>query len=138
MKILICDDDPVIRYLMTIVLGRRSGHDVIEVPDAGDVVAVAREHQPNVIVLDYMMPTRSGAEVASDLQSDPTVADIPIVFLTGRSDVAEESLDAIGVAGLIEKPFDTSTLPARLQAYADQAASKRVQPVAATPDSTML
>ena len=120
MKVLICDDDPVIRYLLTIVLGRRNGYDVIEVADAGEVVEEARLHRPDLIVLDYMMPGRSGADVAGDLQSDSTLADIPIVFLTGRSDVADDALEEIGVRGLIEKPFDTSTLPARLLAYASQ------------------
>lgn len=119
MKVLICDDDPVIRYLLTVVLGRRTGHDVIEVADAEDVVAAARKHRPNLIVLDYVMPNRSGADVATELQADPALRSIPIVFLTGRSDVAEDTLDEIGVAGLIEKPFDTQTLPARLQALAN-------------------
>lgn len=121
MKILICDDDPVIRYLLTIVLGRRNGHDVIEVADGVDVLEEARRHRPDLIVLDYMMPGRSGADVAGDLQSDAVVADIPVVFLTGRSDVADDALEEIGVEGLIEKPFDTTTLPARLMAYAKPA-----------------
>lgn len=118
MKVLICDDDPVIRYLLRVVLSKRAGDEVIEVAAADEVFAAADRHRPDLIVLDYVMPDRNGAEVVEELRTDETLAQIPIVFLTGRSDIAEEALDEIGVAGLIEKPFDTSALPDRLHAYA--------------------
>ena len=117
MKVLICDDDPVIRYLLRVVLSKRAGDEVIEVAAAGEVFDAADRHRPDLIVLDYVMPDRDGAAVVEELRTDETLAKIPIVFLTGRSDIAEESLDEIGVAGLIEKPFDTSALPDRLHAY---------------------
>ncbi len=117
MKVLICDDDPVIRYLLTVVLGKRAGDEVIEVASADDVFGAALEHRPDVIVLDYVMPNRDGASIVTELRTDPVLGAIPVVFLTGRSDIAEETLDEIGVAGLIEKPFDASTLHDRLQAY---------------------
>ncbi len=117
MKVLICDDDPVIRYLLRVVLSKRAGDDVIEVANADEVFDAADRHRPDLIVLDYVMPERNGADVVEELRTDETLAQIPIVFLTGRSDIAEETLDEIGVAGLIEKPFDTSALPDRLHAY---------------------
>lgn len=117
MKVLICDDDPVIRYLLTVVLGKRSGHEVIEVTGPDDVFEAADRHKPDIIVLDYVMPDRNGADVVAELRTDPVLGAIPVVFLTGRSDIAEETLDEIGVAGLIEKPFDASTLPERIQAF---------------------
>ncbi len=118
MKVLICDDDPVIRYLLTVVLGKRAGDEVIEVANADDVFDAADRHRPDLIVLDYVMPDRNGAEIVSDLRTDEALGAIPIVFLTGRSDIAEETLDQIGVAGLIEKPFDASTLSDRLRSFA--------------------
>lgn len=117
MRVLICDDDPVIRYLLTVVLGKRAGDDVIEVADADDVLGAALEHRPDVIVLDYVMPNRDGADVVIELRMDPVVGTIPVVFLTGRSDIAEETLDEIAVAGLIEKPFEASKLHDRLEAF---------------------
>jgi two-component system OmpR family response regulator len=118
MKVLICDDDPVIRYLLTVVLSKRAGDEVIEVANAVDVFDAADRHRPDLIVLDYVMPDRDGADVVRELRTDAVLGAIPIVFLTGRSDIAEETLDEIGVAGLIEKPFDTSALPDRLHAFA--------------------
>lgn len=115
MKVLICDDDPVIRYLLTIVLGKRGGDDVIEVERASDVFEMVDRHRPDIIVLDYVMPERTGAEVVAELRGDAELGAIPVVFLTGRSDIAEETLDEIGVAGLIEKPFDTASLSSRLR-----------------------
>jgi two-component system phosphate regulon response regulator PhoB len=118
MKVLICDDDPVIRYLLKVVLGKRAGDEVIEVANADEVFEAADLHRPDLIVLDYVMPNRNGAEVVEELRTDEVLGAIPVVFLTGRSDIAEETLDEIGVAGLIEKPFDASALPDRLRAFA--------------------
>ncbi len=118
MKVLICDDDPVIRYLLKVVLSKRAGDEVIEVTGPDEVFDAAERHRPDLIVLDYVMPNRNGADVVEELRTDETLGSIPVVFLTGRSDIAEETLDEIGVAGLIEKPFDASTLPDRLHAFA--------------------
>ena len=118
MKILVCDDDSVIRYLLNVVLGKRNGDEVIEVAQAEQVVPTAIETQPDLIVLDYLMPGRTGAELVRDLSEHDEVADTPVVFLTGRSDIPMSELEELGVAGLIEKPFDTSTLAERLRSMA--------------------
>ena len=118
MRILVCDDDAVIRYLLNVVLGKRNGDEVIDVSAAGDVVSMARETNPDLIVLDYLMPGRTGADLVRDLAAEKDLASIPVVFLTGRSDIETEELRELGVAGLIEKPFDTSTLADRLRAMA--------------------
>lgn len=118
MRILVCDDDAVIRYLLNVVLGKRNGDEVVEVAAAGDVVATARETSPDLIVLDYLMPGRTGADLVRDLSATEDLASIPVVFLTGRSDIQADELRELGVAGLIEKPFDTSTLADRLRAMA--------------------
>lgn len=115
MRIVICDDDPVIRYLLEVVLGKRGGHDVRSVENPEDVRPAVIEHQPNLVLLDYVMPRRTGLEVVEELRADPRTADVKVVFLTGRVDISDEaSLEALGVVGVIEKPFDTSTLADRL------------------------
>lgn len=115
MRIVICDDDPVIRYLLEVVLGKRGGHDVRSVENPEDVGPAVIEHQPDLVLLDYVMPRRTGLEVVEELRADPRTADVKVVFLTGRVDVGDEtSLEALGVVGVIEKPFDTSTLADRL------------------------
>lgn len=115
MKFVVCDDDPVIRYLLEVVLGKRGGHEVVSVSQPGDVAAIVERERPDLVLLDYVMPGQTGADVAAELRADPATAGIPVVFLTGRADVADErTLDEMGVKGVIEKPFDTSTLASRL------------------------
>jgi CheY-like chemotaxis protein len=119
MRLVVCDDDPVIRYLLEVVLGKRGGHDVRAVEHPEDVGNVVAEHDPDLVVLDYVMPNRTGLEVVEELRSDPATAAVKVVFLTGKVDIADEAaLDALGVVGIIEKPFDTSTLADRLSRYA--------------------
>lgn len=115
MHILICDDDPTIRYLLEIVLGRLGGHQVISVPNPHSATRTAAEQQPDLILLDYVMPGRTGAEVAAELATAEATAGIPVVFLTGRSDLSQDvDLAGLGVKGVIEKPFDTASLSDRL------------------------
>ena len=117
MRFLICDDDPVIRYLLEVVLAKRGGHEVVAVSDPLEVVPTAIDMTPDLILLDYVMPTRTGAEVAQDLSTEPTTAGIPVAFLTGRADVSgDDGFEDLGIKGVIEKPFDTATLADRLVA----------------------
>jgi CheY-like chemotaxis protein len=115
MKLVVCDDDSVIRYLLEVVLGKRGGHDVTAIEEASRVSAEVAARQPDLVLLDFMMPGLSGLDVAAELAADPTTAEVPIVFLTGRSDIADETFEDLNVVGVIEKPFDTSTLATRLQ-----------------------
>jgi CheY-like chemotaxis protein len=58
------------------------------------------EHDPDLVLLDYVMPRRTGLEVVEELRADPKTAEVKVVFLTGRVDIADEaSLDALGVVG---------------------------------------
>ncbi|MEX2279304.1 MAG: response regulator [Acidimicrobiia bacterium] len=115
MRLIICDDDPVIRYLLEMVLGKRGGHDVVSVADPEDVSEAVIAHRPDLIVLDYLMPRRTGLEVVKELRADPETAHVKVLFLTGRVEIADAAtLEALGVVGVIEKPFDISTLASRL------------------------
>lgn len=115
MKFVVCDDDPVIRYLLEVVLGKRGGHDVVSIERPTEVSQAVIEHEPDLVLLDYVMPGLTGLEVVHELRADPKTAEVKVVFLTGRVDIGDEAeLDSLGVAGVIEKPFDTSTLADRL------------------------
>lgn len=119
MRLVICDDDPVIRYLLEVVLGKRGGHDIVSVANPEDVSEAVLSHDPDLVLLDYVMPRRTGLEVVEELRADPETADVKVVFLTGRVDIADEaSLEALGIVGIIEKPFDTATLANRLVSLA--------------------
>ena len=119
MRFLACDDDPVIRYLLAVVLERRSGHEVTVVADPEHVLDAARTVAPDLIVLDQTMHGLQGSEVAALLHADPTTCHIPIVLLTGHDDLADEiDTGSLGIVAIIPKPFDTATLAERLTAAA--------------------
>jgi DNA-binding response OmpR family regulator len=118
-RVLVCDDDRVIRYLLQMVIGRRGGHEVVEVAHPDEVVPAALEKLPDLVLLDFVLPGRSGLDVVEEIRAEPELSAVPIAFLTGRDDVAgDDRYTRLGVAGIIEKPFDSSTLVPRLEALA--------------------
>lgn len=121
MRVLVCDDDRVIRRLLEMVIGRRGGQDLVTVDHPDNVIAAALEHGPDIIVLDYVLPDRSGLDVVEELRSHPELVSTPVAFLTGREDVtADDRYHSLGVAGVIVKPFDTDTLVDRLRTLAER------------------
>jgi CheY-like chemotaxis protein len=111
-KILIIDDDVDIRAIASLSLSRVGRMDVIEASSGAEGVRKARDENPDVILLDMMMPTMDGLETLAALHSHPATAGTPVIFLTAKavgSDI--ERLTALGAAGVLIKPFDPRTLP---------------------------
>jgi len=81
-KILLVDDTAVIRRSIRSLL-ERGGYEVFEAVDGDDGLAKTVLHGPDLIVLDVMMPTRSGLEVAASLKSRSEYKNIPILLFTG-------------------------------------------------------
>ncbi len=113
MKILIVDDDPDIRFIARLSLDRVGGMDVIEADGGAEGVRIAREEQPDVILLDMMMPLMDGTATLEALRAQPATAAIPVIFLTAKTVAAEvERMRALGAVGVLTKPFDPRALPA--------------------------
>jgi CheY-like chemotaxis protein len=111
MKVLIIDDDGLIRMIAAVSLARHGGMDVIEAAGGVEGVQKAREEAPDVILLDMMMPGMDGSETLAALRSQPATAMTPVIFLTATRVEAEvERLMALGAAGVLTKPFDPRTL----------------------------
>ena len=82
-----------------------------------DGLGKAAQERPDAILLDMMMPGMDGPATLAALRRDPVTASIPVIFLTGRPGEARaEGGDQPGVAGVLAKPFDAVTLPARVRA----------------------
>jgi DNA-binding response OmpR family regulator len=81
-KILIVDDEPNIREVVSLYL-RRDGHSVIPAADGEEALRLYRQGQPDLVVLDLMLPKVSGLEVCRRIQADQRV---PVVMLTARSE----------------------------------------------------
>ena len=105
-KILVIDDEAPIRLLCRVNL-EAEGMNVIEAADGPSGVAKAREEDPDVILLDVMMPGLDGWRVAEQLLQDDRTTGIPIIFLTARAEFRDRArgLD-IGGVDYITKPFN--------------------------------
>ena len=84
--ILIVDDDPVIRMLITTTLQDVSGYRLEEAGDGMQALEAAQREQPEIVFLDYDMPRLNGIETCRRLRSDPVTAGATIIMLTGMSD----------------------------------------------------
>jgi CheY-like chemotaxis protein len=109
--ILIIDDSAVIRQIAKLTLGSR-GWRILTAETGPQGIAMAASERPDAILLDVVMPDPDGLETLSRLRDDAQTAGIPVIFLTGLADTAEEhaKLSALGAAGVLAKPFDPNTL----------------------------
>ena len=113
--ILAIDDSPEVLAVLTLRL-QQEGLCVMTTTDWKEGIGMARVHGPDVILLDVCMPEQSGLDVCRRLKSDPTTADIPVIFLTAKDDVDTKihGFD-LGAADYITKPFHPGELRARVR-----------------------
>ncbi|MCX2162253.1 MtrAB system response regulator MtrA [Corynebacterium auriscanis] len=112
-KILVVDDDPAIAEMLTIVL-QGEGFDTVVVGDGVEAVKAARENNPDLILLDVMLPGMNGVDVCRAIREDSTV---PIVMLTARTDTVDVVLGLeSGADDYVHKPFKPKELVARVRA----------------------
>ena len=115
-RILLADDSSTVRTIARMELDS-AGYAVIEAADGEQALAAAIEHLPDVILLDIEMPVMDGYETVVALKADPRTADIPVVFLTGRTDAADV-VRALKLGGhdYVRKPPEPAELLARVRA----------------------
>jgi len=115
-KILIIDDEAPIRHLLSAAL-RAADFDTCEAADAKAALAQLASERPHLVLLDWMLPSTSGPELARRLKRDPEYADIPIIMLTARSeeDSRVHGLES-GVDDYVTKPFSNRELVLRIKA----------------------
>ncbi len=110
-KVLVAEDDPDIQVILRMVL-TRLGKCEVNITFQGDqVIPMVKSHKPDLVLLDVMLPEKSGLEICKDLKSDPDTKNIPIIFLTARAlpiDIKEAL--TLGAAGYLAKPFDPMLL----------------------------
>jgi signal transduction histidine kinase len=113
---LIIDDEPAL-LLGVATRIKRHGYTVITAVDGSDGLQKAREHLPDLIVSDVMMPPPNGFELRALMSQDPQLASIPFIFLTARSSL-EDRVSGLkeGADDYITKPFETEELFARIEA----------------------
>ena len=116
LRILVADDDPDIRSLVSRLLSR-AGYAVVSATDGSEALRQAREHKPDLLILDVSMPGADGYAVCRALQAEQGPEAPPVIFLTAHAHTSArvEGLDA-GAVDYIVKPFEHDELTARVRA----------------------
>ena len=110
--ILVCDDEPSLRELVRAVLG--PGYLYAEAADGRAALALARDVEPDLVVLDLMLPIMSGVAVLEELRSDERLAEVPVIVITAWSH-AEASAWTAGADRFVSKPFEPDELTAAVE-----------------------
>jgi CheY-like chemotaxis protein len=119
-KIMIVDDDEDIRLVGELAARRIGQWDVVVAATGEEALERARSEQPDVILLDVMMPSVDGPTTLGMLREDPDTAGIPVIFLTAKVQKHEvEHYMALGATGVIVKPFDVIALPDQIRRIVD-------------------
>ena len=112
---LVCDDEPVLRMLVRATLDQ-GNYTVVEACDGDEALARASSHHPDLILLDMMMPGRSGSDVLRELRADPLTAETPVIMLTARAQATDrEAMNVAGADHYLTKPFSPVGLAALVE-----------------------
>lgn len=115
-KVLVVDDDVDICALIRFKL-EQMGHEVVVEHDGDGGLAAAREEHPDLVVLDWMMPRRTGLEVCVELRQDAELERVPVILLTAKAQEADVQRGfAAGADDYIVKPFSPRELGSRVGA----------------------
>ena len=111
-KVLMVEDEPHIRRIGELSLKGVGKWKVVLASSGAEGVEKAAAEQPDVILLDVMMPGMDGPTTLAELRAQPSTENIPVIFITAEVEKHEvERYLGLGAAGVISKPFDPMKLP---------------------------
>ena len=114
-KILLVDDEPDILEFLKYSI-EKEDFVVYTASNGKDGVAEALKHQPQLILLDVMMPGMDGPSTLKQLQQQFDLSQVPVVFMTAKVQSSEiESYKALGASDVVVKPFDPMTLSEQIR-----------------------
>jgi CheY-like chemotaxis protein len=117
LKVLLVDDDEDLRVIGELALTEVGGMHTVLASSGPMALEVAAREQPDVVLLDVMMPGMDGPTTLRRLREQPSTAAIPVVFVTAKVQRQEvERWLELGAIGVIGKPFDPMRLPDELRA----------------------
>jgi CheY-like chemotaxis protein len=118
LRVLHVDDEPDIREVVEISLNFDPAFVTRSCSSGQEALAVALEWQPDIILLDVMMPVMDGPATLLRLRENVQTATIPVIFMTARAQTRElDRFRALGAVGVIPKPFNPMTLAASVHSY---------------------
>ncbi|MEM8719464.1 MAG: response regulator [Cyanobacteria bacterium P01_G01_bin.39] len=130
-KILVIDDSKVIRMRVKDMLPE-GNFDIIEAKDGLEGFNLIRTEDPNLIMLDFLLPKMSGWEVYQEIQKQSKFRSIPLVLMSGRKEeVTDKISEPFEFFSFVEKPFDREQL---VEAIRDAMMKAKKQPQTSSPD----
>jgi two-component system phosphate regulon response regulator PhoB len=114
--ILVVEDEPALVTLLRYNF-EAAGYEVATAPDGDEALMAIAERRPDLVVLDWMLPSISGLEVCRQIRRKPETRDVPVIMLTARGEEADRvrGLDS-GADDYVTKPFSPAELVARVRA----------------------
>ena len=113
-KILVVDDENYILHILDFSLGAE-GYEVITAEDGEEAVRKAKEHRPDLVVLDVMMPKMDGFEACRAIKGDPEIGGTPVILLSAKArDIDQKQGYEAGADDYITKPFSPGRLVDRV------------------------
>jgi DNA-binding response OmpR family regulator len=125
MRVLIIDDEPDVLLLCRVNLVI-AGHEVLEAPNGERGLALAFREEPDVIVLDVMLPAMDGLAVLADLSAEPRTTQTPVILLTAKTQVEDRLAGwQAGCTEYVTKPFSPVALTEAVDRVAAMSSEER-------------
>jgi len=123
-KILVVDDEPDILKVTSIRL-KKLGYNVLTAVDGKEALDTIRSENPDLVLLDLVMPFMNGVEVCEQIKNDKTLKHIPIILFTasGNGVLTAEKIKKIGADDYIIKPFEPEELMGKVEGILAQGAN---------------
>jgi CheY-like chemotaxis protein len=110
-RVLVVEDDPDIQKVIRMALRFQGITDVVAAGSGEECLTLVEDVDPDVILMDVMMPRVDGYDICRRLKSQPSTSHIPVIFLTAKAQQSERQRGfQAGAAGYLIKPFDPMTL----------------------------
>ena len=115
-KVLIVDDDDGVTFTFKITMDAlQANYDILTASDGKQCMTILQQGtNPDIILLDIMMPNMNGIETIKQIKTNDEWKDIPIIFLTARMDLVNQENIPYTVEGYIEKPFEAEHLKEKI------------------------
>jgi len=112
-KVLLVEDNESVRELIKVLL-ETEGYQIVEAVDGRDGLSKAQSIKPDLMILDLMMPGLDGETVLNTLRQNDSLAEIPILVVSGKYDTLEQLRGRIGEENIFPKPFEPTRMLDRI------------------------
>ena len=119
-QVLLIEDEPNIIEAISFILSR-DGWTVKTHSNGADAVDMVKERQPDVVILDVMLPGKSGYDILRELRDDPEIGTLPVLMLTARGQTKDRDIaERAGCDAFMTKPFSNADMLETVRALADK------------------